>query len=104
MQYQDASASLVAVWAVALLISGTGIGMAWPHLSAWAMSRVDDPGEGPAAAAAVNPMQLTCGASGAGLAGVVVNATGTAQARWLFAVMAVLAVVCTLGSTRSARR
>jgi hypothetical protein len=76
MQYQDASAGLVAVWAVALLISGTGIGMAWPHLSAWAMSRVDDPGEGPAAAAAVNPMQLICGAFGTGLASVVVNQRG----------------------------
>ncbi len=55
----------------ALLITGAGVGIAWPHLSAWAMSCVDDPAEGPAAAAAINTVQLICGAFGAGLAGVV---------------------------------
>ena len=65
--HDDASFWLVAVWAVALLITGTGVGIAWPHLSAWAMSRVDDPAEGPAAAAAINTVQLICGAFGAGL-------------------------------------
>ena len=62
---------------MALLITGTGVGIAWPHLSAWAMGCVDDPAEGPAAAAAINTVQLICGAFGAGLAGVVVNMTDT---------------------------
>ncbi len=65
-QFEEASIGLVAVWAVALLITGVGVGIAWPHLSAWAMSCVDDPSEGPAAAAAINTVQLICGAFGAG--------------------------------------
>jgi MFS family permease len=105
-QYERASLGLVAVWAVALLITGVGVGIAWPHLSAWAMSRVDDPAEGPAAAAAINTVQLICGAFGAGLAGVVVNLTETGDAtpaRRLFFTFAVLAAVGVLASMRSGR-
>lgn len=101
----DASPKLVAVWMVALFIAGVGVGMAWPHLAAWAMSRVDDPAEGPTAAAAINTVQLICGAFGAGLAGVVVNMTddgGAAPARWLPAGFATLAALGLIASTRSA--
>ena len=58
------------------------------------MGAVDDPVEAGTAAAAINTVQLICGAFGAGLAGVVVNMTeggDAAAARWLFAVFAVLA-------------
>jgi hypothetical protein len=102
-----ASLGLAAVWAVALLITGTGVGIAWPHLSASAMSCVDDPAEGPAAAAAINTVQLICGAFGAGVAGVVVNLTdagNASPARWLFAVFAALAVLTFVASTRSSQR
>ncbi|MFV1363961.1 MFS transporter [Mycolicibacterium elephantis] len=103
----DASAGRVAMWAVALFVTGAGVGMAWPHLSAWAMSRVDDPAEGPAAAAAINTVQLISGAIGAGLAGVVVNLTETGDAtaaRWLFAAFAVLAACGVVASVRSGRQ
>jgi MFS family permease len=106
-QYENASIGLVAVWALSLLITGVGVGIAWPHLSAWAMSCVDDPGEGPAAAAAINTVQLICGAFGAGLAGVVVNLTETGDAtpaRWLFATFAALAALVVVASIRSGRR
>jgi MFS family permease len=106
-QFEEASVGLVAVWAVALFVTGTGVGIAWPHLSAWAMSCVDDPAEGPAAAAAINTVQLICGAFGAGLAGVVVNHTDTGDAtpaRWLFATFAVLAAFGVIASMRSGRR
>jgi MFS family permease len=106
-QFEEASVGLVAVWAAALVITGTGVGVAWPHLSAWAMSCVDDPAEGPAAAAAINTVQLVCGAFGAGLAGAAVNLTDTGDAtpaRWLFAAFAVLAALGVVGSTRSGRR
>ncbi|KUH88358.1 MULTISPECIES: MFS transporter [unclassified Mycobacterium] len=102
----DAPPAVVAVWALALVVTGAGVGIAWPHLSAWAMSRVDDPAEGPTAAAAINTVQLICGAFGAGLAGVVVNLTetGTATpARWLLAGFAVLAAFGLVASTRSGR-
>jgi MFS family permease len=103
-QFEGAAGWLVAVWAVALFITGTGVGIAWPHLSAWAMSCVDDPAEGPAAAAAINTAQLICGAFGAGMAGVVVNLTDTGDAtpaRWLFAAMAVLAALGAIASFRA---
>jgi MFS family permease len=105
-QFEHAPVGLVAAWAVALLITGTGVGIAWPHLSAWAMSCVDDPAEGPAAAAAINTVQLICGAFGAGLAGVAVNLTDTGDAtpaRWLFGAFAVLAAIGTAASYRSGK-
>ncbi|MGK2866453.1 MAG: MFS transporter [Mycobacterium sp.] len=97
---------LALVWAFSLVVTGTGIGMAWPHLSVWAMTGVDDPAEGPVAAAAINTVQLICGAFGAGVAGVIVNrAAGAdaAAARWLFAGFAVLAVCGVLASWRAGR-
>jgi hypothetical protein len=93
-------------WAVGLFIAGSGVGIAWPHLSAWIMGAVDDPVEAGTAAAAINTVQLICGAFGAGLAGVVVNiAEGgeTAAARWLFIVFAGLAAAGLVASCRASR-
>jgi MFS family permease len=98
--------AVVAVWAVGLVMAGSGIGMAWPHLSAWAMGSVDDAAEQPVAAAAINTVQLMCGAFGAGLAGVVVNSHDVPDgvtARWTFAVFAVLAALGWVASSRAAR-
>jgi MFS family permease len=103
-QRSGASGAVVAVWALALFVVGAGIGMAWPHLSAWVMGSVDDPIEGGAAAAAINTVQLICGAIGVGLAGVVVNMAGTgdlAAARWLFGVFAILAALGAIASYRT---
>ena len=105
-QADKASPWVVAVWALALVITGSGIGMAWPHLSAWAMGCVDDPAEGGTAAAAINTVQLICGAFGAGLAGVVVNMTDrgdASAARWMFAVFAGLALLTCVASYRASR-
>lgn len=105
-QRADASLGRIAVWAAALLIAGTGIGMAWPHLSARAMDSVDDPAESGAAAAAINTVQLISASFGAGLAGVVVNsATGgeLMEARCLYGVFTVLAALGVLASYRATR-
>ena len=105
-QIEDAPRAVIAVWVAALVITGTGVGMAWPHLSAWAMGSSDDPAEGRTAAAAINTVQLICGAFGAGLAGIVVNLTDRGDAtaaRWLFAMMAALAAVGGLASYRATR-
>jgi len=127
IQRDDAGGGLVAVWALALGISGIGIGSAWPHLSVWAMGSVaggsvagvsdaggsdaggsdDDPGEQAVAAAAINTVQLMCGAFGAGLAGVMVNLRETPDApaaRWMFAVFAGLAAAGWFASSRAARK
>ncbi|WP_425005363.1 MFS transporter [Mycolicibacterium sp. S3B2] len=105
-QREDASAGYVAVWALGLMMSGIGVGMAWPHLSAWAMSKVDDPGEGPVAAAAINTVQLMSAALGAAAAGVVVNSLdsgGATAARALFATFAVLVAAGTVAAVNSGR-
>jgi MFS family permease len=104
---QDAAAGIVIVCAFGLLAVGVGIGAAWPHLSAWAMSDVDDPAEGGAAATAINLVQLVFGSFGAGLAGVVVNLVdggGASAARWAFAVFAVLALTACFTAYRAGRR
>jgi len=104
---QDAAAVVIILCALGLLAVGVGIGAAWPHLSAWAMSDVDDPAEGGAAATAINSVQLVFGAFGAGLAGVVVNLAdggGVAAARWAFAVFALLALSACFTAFRAGRR
>jgi F0F1-type ATP synthase membrane subunit c/vacuolar-type H+-ATPase subunit K len=107
-QRDNASVGIVALWALALLVAGIGIGMAWPHLSVRAMDSVNDPAEGGAAAAAINTVQLISAAFGAGLAGVVVNTAegGVMAARWLFTVFAVMSaagVVASYGAIRGNR-
>lgn len=106
-QRADAPIGTVLLWATGFLIAGIGIGMTWPHLSMRAMDSVDDPSEGGAAAAAINTVQLISAAFGAGLAGVVVNnAAGgdLAAARWLYAIIAVLAATAVVASTKASRR
>ena len=95
-----------AVWALGLVVAGAGIGMAWPHLSVWAMGSETDPGEQAVAAAAVNTVQLICGAFGAGLAGVVVNlhaAPDVTVVRMAFALFTVLALAGFAVSGRASR-
>jgi MFS family permease len=106
-QIDNAPVGVVVLWALALTITGTGIGAGWPHLSAWAMQCVDDAKEGSAAAAAINTVQLISGAFGAGLAGVVVNSAQggvVVAARWLFAVFAALGAAGALAAHRATRR
>jgi MFS family permease len=104
-QVENASVGLVATWAVALTITGAGIGAGWPHLSAWAMQCVDEK-EGAAAGAAINTIEVIAGAFGAGLAGVVVNSSqgGVVNAaRALFAVFAAVGVLGAVTAYRAVR-
>jgi MFS family permease len=104
---QGAKVGVIVVCALALLAVGVGVGAASPHLSAWAMSDVDDPAEGGAAATAINSVQLIFGAFGAGLAGVVVNLVddgGVSAAHWAFAVFAILALTACGTAYRAGRR
>jgi hypothetical protein len=108
-QRENASAGIVGLWTIALLVAGIGIGMAWPHLAVRAMDSVNDPGEGVAAAAAINTVQVISAAFGAGLAGVVVNTTeggDVTVARWLFTVftaLSALGVAASYGASRGNR-
>ena len=99
-------AATPALWAAGLVIAGAGIGMAWPHLSVWAMGSVTEPGEQAVASAAVNTVQLTCGAFGAGLAGVVVNLRATPDVTVVlltFALFTGLAMVAFVAARRASR-
>jgi hypothetical protein len=104
-QERDAPWKVVGLWAIALCIAGCGVAMAWTHVSAWLMRTVDAL-EGGAAGAAINVVQSTSGAFGAGLAGVVVDLTTggeLAAAHWLFAGFAVTAIGM-VGSFRTVGR
>jgi len=105
---QGATVGIIILCATALLAVGIGIGAAYPHLSTWAMSDVDDPAEGSAAATAINSVQLIFGAFGAGLAGVVVNISdgrgGVAAAHWAFGLFALLALTATATAFHAGRR
>lgn len=101
---EDMPTAFVVVWAASLLVAGTGVGVAWPHLSAWAMGRVNDPAEGPTAAAAINTVQLVTAAFGAGIAGTVVNTGGLAgamPARWQFIIFAGVAALGAIVTTKT---
>jgi predicted MFS family arabinose efflux permease len=105
-QRAHAPLGFVALWALALLITGAGIGIAWPHLAVRAMDSGNDPVQRSAAAAAINTVQLVSAALGAGLAGVVVNVVGgghVGAARWLYAVFAVVAATGVFASYRAVR-
>ncbi|MEZ5132999.1 MAG: MFS transporter [Mycobacterium sp.] len=98
--------ALIATWTLGLVIAGAGAGLAWPHLSAWAMAAVVEPGQKAVAAAAVNTVQLTSAAFGAGLAGVLVDLHGTldkAASTTTFLAFAALVAVGTVASCRAAR-
>lgn len=104
-QVDNASRGLVATWAVALTVTGIGLGAGWPHLSAWAMQCVDEQ-EGAAAGAAINTVEMIAGAFGSGLAGVVVNSAHGGlvnAARALFAVFAVVGVLGAVAARRAVR-
>ena len=98
---------MVAVWVLALLITGmrSRHGLAAPFGVGDGLCRRSRRGAG-TAAAAINTVQLICGAFGAGLAGVVVNMTDRGDAtaaRWLFGVFAVIAALGCIASYRAGR-
>jgi MFS family permease len=98
---------LVALWTVALLIAGSGIGIAWPHLSTQAMQAVDDPAEGDRAAAAINTVQLVANSFGTAMTGLAVNLgePGTVvSAHYLFLGFAVLTAFGVLPAVAGQRR
>jgi hypothetical protein len=100
---------------VALTFLGTGIGIAWSHVSARLLSSAPA-GEGDLTSAAISMVQLFASGFGAAVAGVIVNAAGLATgdgvaaridaANWLyglFALAPLLAVPVLWGIARTGR-
>ncbi|MUM17782.1 MFS transporter [Mycobacterium sp. CBMA271] len=102
LQRDGATGPEIGLWALGFAVTGAGIGMAWPHLAAAAMSVSGDPAESAAAAAAISTVQLIAGAFGAGLAGVLVNLGGTST-RGAHLLFLGFAAVALLGVALSSR-
>src|SRR5882757_8041408 len=103
----DPSGWLLALWVLAFLITGSGTGIAWPHLSTVAMSSVSDPLEGHKASAAINTVQLVANAFGAALTGLAVNLgepDPVRAAHYLFGSFAVLGLLGLVTAVLSQRR
>jgi predicted MFS family arabinose efflux permease len=97
-QREVAPVWLVLVWVPVLFVAGSGIGLAYPHLSVAAMSSSRDPEEGRRAAAAIATVTSLSIAFGTAVAGVLVNLGGPSvldSARYtLFG----FAVICAIGA------
>jgi MFS family permease len=100
---------LLVLSTVFTFLMGFGIGMGWAHLVTHVM-RLAPAGETDKASAAITTMQALGAAFGAALAGIIVNSTGLLQpggvegavtaARWLYALLALPAVLAVLLAAR----
>ncbi|AKU14688.1 MFS transporter [Luteipulveratus mongoliensis] len=61
------------IWALLLIVAGSGIGASFPHLAVRAMSVSDDPVEAGKAAAGINTTQMIAMSTMSALGGVLVN-------------------------------
>ncbi|MGC2941223.1 MFS transporter [Brevibacterium sp. FAM 24638] len=68
------------VWAGSLVLAGSGIGIAFPHLNVAAMSASDDPVEGSKAAAGLGTAELISNTIASALVGVLVAVGGPGAA------------------------
>ena len=109
LQADDAGTVRIALWFVALIIAGSGIGMAFGTWIPAAMASAPDPAEGEKAAAGVNTVQLISNTFGSALAGVLVTVGGPAtlgSARTLgvgYAAIAGLGIVIAIHAIRAGR-
>lgn len=62
LQRDGATVLEIGCWTLGFVVTGAGIGMAWPHLAAAAMSVSDDGSESGTGAAAISTVQLIAGA------------------------------------------
>ncbi|WP_327072909.1 MFS transporter [Kitasatospora purpeofusca] len=107
LQTSQASGGRVLLWAVVLVIGGTGIGAAFPHLSVTAMRSTDDEVEGAKAAAGLNTTQLIAFTVSSALAGTLVSFGGDSTldgARYMVFGLGALTVFGTATAALSLRR
>ncbi|UPK76440.1 MFS transporter [Nocardioidaceae bacterium SCSIO 66511] len=76
LQADDAGAVRIGLWFVALIVAGSGIGMAFGAWIPAALASTPDPEEAQKAAAGINTVQLIANTFGSALAGVLVTAGG----------------------------
>ncbi|MEV4115400.1 MFS transporter [Nonomuraea sp. NPDC049695] len=98
LQREDTPVWLVVIWVPMLFIAGSGIGLAYPHLSVAAMSSTRDPEEGQRAAAAIATVTSLSIAFGTAVAGVLLNLGGASMLDSARYVMFGLAGICAIGA------
>ncbi|MGW6461501.1 MFS transporter [Streptomyces sp. NPDC055078] len=109
LQVDSASVALVILFTVLLFIAGTGIGLAFPHLSVAALRSTQDEQEGSKAAAALNTTQLIANSVASAIAGTLVSLGGSSlldSARYMVlgvAVITAVGVVTAAFTTRGSR-
>ncbi len=107
LQAESAGIGLVAAWALALFVVGTGIGMAFPHTSVAAMSATDDPVQGAKAAAGISTVQLIGNTIASSIAGLLVtlgDASVLGSARWMAFGLAALTALGAVTTALALRR
>ncbi|MET8702670.1 MFS transporter [Kitasatospora sp. NPDC004723] len=107
LQTGSASGGRVLLWALVLVAGGTGIGIAFPHLSVTAMRSTDDEAEGAKAAAGLNTTQLIAFSVSSALAGTLVSIGGDSTldgARYMVFGLGALTVFGTVTAAMSLRR
>jgi MFS family permease len=112
-QHAAAGPAAVLLWAVSLALAGVGIGIAWPHQSAAAMSpgvagegsdgAAADDREGDLASSAITMVQMLAFALGASYAGVAValGSDPVLSARLLYGGLGAIAVLGALAALRA---
>ncbi|MFC0627370.1 MFS transporter [Kribbella deserti] len=103
-QREDASAGLVVIWALGLVLAGAGIGIAFPHIVVAVMSSTPDEDEASKAAAGINTVELMALSFGSAIGGVLVNLGGGSMlhsAQYLLFGFAAFAAVGGLFASRS---
>lgn len=105
----DSNVTLLAIATLFIFLMGFGIGMGWAHLVTHVL-HLAPAGETDKASAAITTMQALGAAFGAALAGIIVNSTGLLQpggvdgavtaARWLYALLAIPALLAILLAVR----
>lgn len=106
LQTEPSNGWLVLGWAIALVIAGSGIGLAFPHMSVAAMSSSDDEQQAAKAAAGVPMVGLISQSMVVAIGGVLVSVTSPSvadAARSIFSAIALLALLGLLCSARALR-
>ncbi|NUS73022.1 MAG: MFS transporter [Corynebacteriales bacterium] len=105
-QREDAGPVVVVMWVLGLIIAGSGIGIAFPHLIVGAMKSSTDPEEAGKASAGVNTVELIALAFASALGGVLVNLGAPSMvnsAKYLLLGFAVVAAIGCLTAFRAER-
>lgn len=107
LQRDDMNVAHLIGWGVALVVAGSGIGLAFPHVIVAVMGTTDDTDEAVKAAAGINTVELMSLAFGSAVAGVLVNLGSTMQRSSIYllvglAAFALIGVVTALRSNQKA--